>query len=320
MDYKEVNTKGGKTIVFCNFEELLKEFYGVKTMEEVETHVDGNGEYIIHCPFCKAEGHTKHKLYIKNDLTTGHCFVCCRAYVHVSDEIDVSYRVPGVFNNFGMPPTKFELDRLKDDPEWSLDKYKYEFDDFDQKGFDYLVGRHKYMEDLYKALDFRFVDGNVVIPFKFNDEVFYYQIRFSTKSGNIRYYLPKIKNKPPYVIDKGDETKHKILIVEGVFDAIAALIQAPEFTPIAVLGSSISDYQLSYIKEYTGYVDEIKVWMDDYEKSKNIVRKIKTSINYCPISIIKSNGPDPEEVMVSRMKRGLPLQWIKSELNKNNEE
>ena len=65
VDLKEVRRKNGEIVVFCNFEELLKDFYGVTTMDEVRTHLTNNDEYIIHCPFCKAEGHKKHKLYIQ---------------------------------------------------------------------------------------------------------------------------------------------------------------------------------------------------------------------------------------------------------------
>lgn len=92
VDYKEVKLKDGRVLVFCNFEELLKDFYGVSSMEEVEPHANSTGHYIIHCPFCRDSGHTKHKLYIKTDLTVGTCFVCNRAYIHVSDEVDTSLK------------------------------------------------------------------------------------------------------------------------------------------------------------------------------------------------------------------------------------
>lgn len=315
MELKEVSTKSGKTIVFCNFEELLKEAYNVKSMEEVKPYLTDNDEYIIHCPFCKAEGHTKHKLYIKGDLTTGHCFVCCRAYVNVTDEIDVSYTVTENLLNFGMQDNGFNLVKLED-PDWSIDRFKYEFDDFDQEGYDYLLTRHQYMSELYKVLNFRFIDGNAVIPFMKNGEVFYYQIKFSTPSSKIKYFLPRIEKKPPYIIERGEDCRHRLLIVEGVFDAIAALLQAPDYTPVAVLGSSITDYQINFIKDYSGYVDEIKIWMDETSISKKIESKLKTKIEYCPIEIIKSFGPDPEEVMKERMKQHRPLQWIKSKYKK----
>lgn len=303
MDYKEITKKDGTKLVFCNFEELLTEFYNVSSMTEVAPFVNSTGEYIIHCPFCKKAGHTKHKLYIKDDLTVGHCFVCCRNYVHITNEVNISYTVPKFSSFWGYQG--FELVRLTD-PTWTLDKYVNEFDDFSQVGFDYLMSRHGFMKDLYKVLDFKFWDGNIVMPFKYHGEVFYYQIRFSGNS-KIRYFFPPISAKPPYIIEHGNNKK--LLICEGIYDAIACLIMAPEYTPVAVLGSSISDYQIEFLREYIP--EEIRIFMDETSISVGIAKKLKQTIDYCPISIIKSNGEDPEENMKRRLKTGLDLQWIK---------
>jgi hypothetical protein len=317
MEYKEVRRNSDKRIfVFCNFEELLTDFYGVKTMEEVMPHAVNN-EFIIHCPFCKAEGHRKHKLYIKDDLTVGNCFVCGRAFVHVSDRVDTTYRPP---NNYGFK--FFQGDNIVklDDPLWSIDKFKYEFTDYDERGYQYLISRHGFMKDLYKILDIKFWDGNPVIPFFYKGEVIYYQIRF-TNPGKIKYFMPPISSKPPYIIERGEPYKHRIMIVEGIFDAIAALIQCPDYMPVAVLGSSISDYQIDFIRGYCDYISEIRIWMDETRISKGIANKLKGVIDYCPINIIKSDGPDPEEIMIQRLKKRLPVQWIKSDyVGVNNDE
>lgn len=296
MEFKEVKKKNGQVIVFCNFEELLKDAYGVKTMEEVKPFANDSGEYIIHCPFCRDEGHTKHKLYIKDDLTVGHCFVCTRTYVNVTDKIDVSFDIPDFLPNFGY--SGFNLVKLED-PIWTLDNYFNEFDSYDEKGVKYLASRHKYLLELYKLLDFKFVDGNVVMPFKYHGEIFYYQIRF-TGNSNIRYFFPPIAKKPPYIIEHGENKK--FIVVEGVYDAISCLITAPNYTPVAVLGSSISDYQIGFIREYVP--SEILVYMDDTKKSIGIARKLVTKIDYCPIRIIPSNGEDPEEMMKRKMSWG----------------
>ena len=293
VDYKEIKKKNGKVLVFCNFEELLKDFYKVSSMEEVEPFANSSGEDIIHCPFCKSEGHTKHKLYIKSDLTVGHCFVCTRDYVNITNEIDLSIKTPNFSNMFNCFSGKLNLVRLSD-PEWSLDKFKYEFDDFDQFGYNYLVNRNPYLSELYKTLEFKFMDGNIAMPFKYHGELFYYQIRF-TGNTKIRYYFPPISNKPPYIIEHGDNKR--FIIVEGVYDAVAALIQAPKFTPFAVLGSSISDYQLEFLREYAP-IEEILVYLDDTEKSRKVASKIRSVIDYCPINIIQSNGEDPEERLI----------------------
>ena len=204
----------------------------------------------------------------------------------------------------------FELVKLSD-PVWSLDKFETEFDAYDEKGIKYLDNRNPFMDELYKILKFKFFDGNIVIPFFRNGELIYYQIRF-TGNSSIKYYFPPISAKPIYCIERGEEFKHKIIIVEGVFDAIAALIQCPDYMPVAVLGSSISDYQIEYLRDYCKYLKEIRIWMDETKISIGIANKLKTVIDYCPINIIKSYGPDPEEVMIDRIQKNLPLQWIHS--------
>ena len=246
MEYKEVISKKGQVMIFCKFEDLLKDAYEVTIMEEVETHKNSNGEYICHCPFCKKAGHTKHKLYIKEDLTVGHCFVCTRAFINVTDSVEIQFPVPD-FENFGMNVGgKVNLVKLTD-PNWTLDKYFNEFDDYSEEGVEYLKNRHIYLGELYKPLGFKFMDGNVVMPFKYHDEIFYYQIRFSGNS-KLRYFFPPISAKPPYIIERGNNKK--FIICEGVYDAISLLIQAPNHTPFAVLGSNISDYQINFLREY----------------------------------------------------------------------
>ena len=248
------------------------------------------------------------KLYIKGDLTVGHCFVCTRNYVNVTDRIDTTIKFPEFISRFinfsGMP----EIVKLTD-PDWSIDNIEQDLVDYDKKGVDYLIGRHPLMEELYKVLDFKFLDGNVVMPFKYHGEVFYYQIRFT--EGKIRYFFPPISAKPPYIIEHGDNSR--FIICEGVFDAISLLIQAPDYTPCAVLGSSVSDYQIEFIREYAP--KEILIYMDETDISKRIASKLSKSIDYCPINIIPSNGEDPEECMIRKMKEGKELSWIKPQEN-----
>ena len=311
MDFKEITTKAGKRVVFCRLDELLMASYNANNMDEVKPHLNSQGEYIIHCPFCKAEGHKKHKLYIKEDLSEGHCFVCTRAFVNIREDVNVEVRDMDYLTKlFGHQ--KFEPVYLSD-PTWTLDRYRYEFDDYSEVGYNYLVGRHGFMKDLYKVLGFRFLDDNVVMPFFYHGDLFYYQIRF-TGNSKIRYYFPPISAKPPYIIERNDNKK--FIIVEGVYDAIAAMIMAPEYTPMAVLGSSISAYQLEFLREYTP--EDIIVYMDDTEKSTNIAKRLKGSGIFSTTHIIKSDGEDPEEKMKRILKNNGNLQWITTEKFNNN--
>lgn len=313
LEYKEIVKKNGKHLIFCSFEDLLKEAYGVSTMDQVEAvMVKSGSEIIAHCPWCKEEGHTKHKLYIKDDFTVGQCFVCGRVFCNVTSELKTEVIVPSSLSSFGSGPIKFELPEMKNE-EWTMDKYYYEFDDTSEVGMKYLLGRHGFFKDLAKALGFKFWNGNVVMPFFFRGEPYYYQIRFSGNS-KIRYFLPPVSQKSCYIIERSEEDiKHRILIVEGIYDAVAGLIQCPDFTPVAVLGSSISDYQIAQIREYSGYVTEILIWMDETSISKKIKKKVRSIIDYCPINIIYSKGEDPEEILKKKLKYGLELTQYRSE-------
>ena len=86
------------------------------------------------------------------------------------------------------------------------------------------------------------------------------------------------------------------------------MIQAPGYTPFAVLGSSISDYQIQFLREYVP--DEILIMMDETSISKKIFNKLISIVDYCPISIIRTYGEDPEEIMKKKIARGEPLDWI----------
>lgn len=315
MDYKEIKKKRtGETLIFCNFNDLLQELTGFSDKDEAIANSQTSGnEIITYCPFCKSEGYQKKKLYIKKDFTVGHCFHCTRSFIHVDNEVKVDYQVPGFLGGFLGWNGDITLPKLTD-IRWNLDNWMYDFDTTDEVGEKYLASRHGFLPEIAKLLDFKYNNGNIVIPFRYRGNVVYYQIRFSGKS-KIKYFFPPVENgmKMPYILDFG-EGKRRLIVCEGVFDAIALMIMAPDYLPIAVLGSSISDYQLGYLREYIP--EEIVVYMDETRISQKIVNKIKSQIDYCPIRIIPSGGEDPEENLISRIKRGKNLQWIRPQENK----
>lgn len=307
MDYKEIRKKDGKVIIFCDFEDLIKEATGYDIDDALENLPGNKNEIICHCPFCKVEGHTKHKLYIKRDLTVGNCFVCDRAFVHTTNDLRVDYNIPSFTNHFNYNITLPNFTKTG----WNLDTFNNDFEDNDTVGETYLSNRYPMLLDIARLLGFKYTNGNVVIPFRYKGNVVYYQIRFSNP-GKIKYFFPPVDNKIPYILDFG-EGKRRLIICEGVFDAISLLFQAPDYIPIAVLGSSISDYQINFLREYNPV--EILVMMDESEISNRIASRIKETIDYCPVKVIPTYGPDPEEILKSRMEQGKPLQWIKPQLN-----
>lgn len=293
MDYQELTKKDGRVIILCNFDELLMDFYGSKSMTEVQNYLKDNGEYIIKCPFCKAEGYTKDKLYIKGDLTVGHCFKCHRAFINVTDTIEYNIKTPSISRT-----RSFDLVKLNNE-NWNLDMYNNEFDDYDEIGEKYLASRHKYLPALAKVLGFKFYNHNVIMPFYFHGELIYYQMRFTNKNP-IRYFFPPISAKPIYSIELTDS--RDLIISEGIFDGISNLLMYPDKKPICILGSSVSDYQIEMIRTYNPR--SITVYMDETELSIKVTKKLQSVIDNVEYHLWKSDGTDPEEALKKRIKYG----------------
>ena len=68
--------------------------------------------------------------------------------INVTDNIELTVQSPN-YDNFGMNTGgKVDLVRLTD-PNWTLDKYFNEFDEYSEEGVNYLKGRHIYLGELY---------------------------------------------------------------------------------------------------------------------------------------------------------------------------
>lgn len=295
MEYQVLKRKNGQEVVLCNLEELLIDYYEVTSATQLHQYVNSSGEYSIKCPFCRDEGYEKEKLYIREDMKLGYCFKCTRAFSNVTDNITYDIRTPEFTTS-----EQFSLVKLSD-KNWTLDMYNNEFDDYDEIGYNYLINkRHKYMSELYKALRFKFNNHNVVMPFYFHGELIYYQIRF-TGPSKIKYFFPPITHKPIYSIEHGDNKK--LFVCEGIFDAISGMIMYPDRTPVAVLGSYVSDYQLEMIRTYCP--EDIIVFMDETSISKKVADKLITKLDYSNISIRPSDGQDPEELFKELIKKGV---------------
>ena len=284
MNYQELTKKDGRVIVLCNFNELLMDYYQVSSMTEVQGKIENNGEYIIQCPFCKSEGYIKKKLYVKGDLTVGHCFKCHRAFINVTDTIEYNIKSPVISLN-----NSFDLVKLNNE-NWTLDMYYNEFDESDEKGERYLYSRHRYLPALAKVLGFKFYNHNIIMPFFFHGELIYYQMRFTNKNP-IRYFFPPISHKPIYPLELSNSKD--IIICEGIYDACSCLLMYPDKMPIAILGSSVSNYQIDMIRTYNPR--SITVYMDDTKLSLGVLKKLQTVINNVDYHYKRSNGQDPEE-------------------------
>jgi hypothetical protein len=307
-EFQPVHSKEGKDYMFGELEAYLDDQISTRQYEETNDH------YIITCPICKKDhandpeyrnGYYNKKLYVKKDKTEGYCFVCHTGFINIGDEdeeIRTQVETPNPIQLLG----DFELTKLTD-KKWRLDLFEG-FDEYDEKGMEYLIKkRHSYMKKLAPILGIRYLYHNPVIPFYYHKELFYYQVRNVFGIHHAKYQNPPIENKPAYVIEHGDNKK--FIICEGTFDAISLLIQAPTYTPFAVLGSTITDYQVAMLRTYVP--EKILVYLDKTELSVKVAEKLRYWVNYADIGIIHSDGMDPEEKLKFLIAEERNVQWIK---------
>jgi len=308
FEFDHIVSRKGKDIMLGQLQDYLDDRIENSEYNETKDH------YICECPYCKTaylhdgsyDGpYTKYKLYIKKDKSTGFCFRCDQAFVNASNDEEVSFKIEVPEPELLLDD--FELVKLGNNGTWRLDMFE-DFDKFDEAGFGYLIHeRHGYFKKLAEVLNIRYSNHNPVIPFYFHGELIFYQFKLAFGKPSIKYFTPPISHKPPYIIEHG--TNKKFIICEGTFDAISLLIQAPDYTPFAVLGSTITDYQLAMLRTYVP--EKIIVYMDETELSKKVAGRIAPFINYADISIIQSSGEDPEERLKRLIANEQEVSWIK---------
>lgn len=300
VEFTEVYSKSkSKTYMIGDLTSYLTE-----QINSGDYNMTSKGEYLVECPYCRdaylidstySGEYLKRKLYIHPSKQFGNCFRCNRVFLSETEGEDAEESIKMNLPKFGTQSYgSFKPSKLSGE-HWNLDLF-YELPEESESGLNYLIGRHIYMSKLYKILKFRFLANNPVIPFFYKGEFIYYQVRYANHAhGKLPYFSPPIDNKPAYVIEHGDNKK--IMVCEGVFDAIGCMIMYPEYTPFALLGCSITDYQLSMLRSYVP--TDISVFCDETSLSRKVLDKILTKIDYANVNIIESDGEDPEE----RMKR-----------------
>jgi hypothetical protein len=294
----KIKSKKGNDIIIFDLESYGREQIQLGKYKET------NNDYKITCPYCinayledssYSGPYTEYKLYVYKDFHQGHCFRC--GQVFISNDISMNFRIP--YPDEGKGQLEFKLVKLNANP-WNLNFFNT-FSQYDEHGYRYLVEqRHKYFKDLYKELNIRFINHNPVIPFYYRGELIYYQIKMAFGGGKIPYFSPPIEHKPMYIIEGGENKR--FVICEGTFDAIACLKLYPDRTPCAILGSSITDYQIGMLRTYVP--EDMLVYMDTTELSNKVANRIRQCVNYADVEIIKSDGQDPEEKLKEKILQG----------------
>lgn len=160
-------------------------------------------------------------------------------------------------------------------------------DEFDPLTKKYLISR---CPPLYSDFDFHqygfyCLEDKAVIKFYKGNKEYFYQIRYvnPTKHGGHRYFIPSVEEeqgKPLYVTLGEYDPFKPTLLVEGIFTALVEKLLLLDYCNVlAVLGHSVSEYQLSMLKDWGQMNPQIFVHMDTIDYSKKVVKELKKHIH-----------------------------------------
>lgn len=279
-----------KNVYECDLESLCE------GASETDTH------YFLKCPICSEEGYHKKKLYIKKDFSIGWCFHCETVFkpMKVEDPEDIdSLQV-----NDG-----FRIDAAKSFRLVKLDSEKLSIPEYlSREDTELLDKRNPYLK-LIDYAGIKSVKYSLWIPYYINDELIYYQRRLKNPINGMKYYNPTISDKPLY-IPPGMKVTGKIIIVEGVFDALASIFLHADkiregYVPVALMGKTITPYQ-SWLLNSMAIIDEVIYQLDKTELSLKCHEKSGKQLNALFYQYVPSNGADPEELLRSNY----PIEYI----------
>lgn len=306
VDYEFLRVKDGHEVYSVSIEDLISP----------ENKRSKDLIYEV-CPVCKhrhelgIDGYyldpqyNKRKLGVFSSRNAARCNRC--GSIFIDDSGSMSIRIPELNFDLGVIRNSIEIVKLSD-----IDEILSKASDLDDKLFKILKARNPYLDPIklgFKTLRY-WHRPNILAPFYLMGTPVYYQLRFLDEDGP-KYFNPSIKKKPIY-IPKGCNFSRKIVICEGVYDAIACMSLYPDRMPVAIIGGDLTSYNINLIRKLIT-PEDVLVRMDTTEMGENIAKMINNSpIAYLSgdAEVVKidtddAKGIDPEEYLRSTL--GLPL-------------
>lgn len=144
--------------------------------------------------------------------------------------------------------------------------------------------------DLHYCYDGEYF-GRIIIPFRVEGRVVWFQARSFMSVAGPKYMNPKIRLKPIFNYDS--VSRDILIITEGPFDAMCIGDGA-----VAVCGSSITDFQLKMMKKriypYTTYRKIILCFDDDEAGIRGSLRHRKDLLDMCDdLFVVQGLESDP---------------------------
>lgn len=264
---------------------------------------ESHTHWIYFCPNCalkRGRPDRDGKLYYSFEKNVGYCFKCNTVFYPKVDEnklVDHEYNL--ALNNM--------INKLNDNNYPSPSEIKYDFQPLNLEAREYLKSRHMFLNILSNYLNLRLWNGTtmgIVTPFYIDNKIAKFQVRFNTEDHKKRYYTSpgeKLLYSPMKLFnDYKLKSEPTITLVEGTYDAIAAMILGYP-NPVAVLGSSLSHYQLYLLRKCL--VENAYVMMDDAEISYSLFKPLRKSVpSISHLKCVKYKEKDPEEILKRNLK------------------
>ena len=249
-------------------------------------------KFRIKCPYCE---HDKTPaLSVLRNFKVGLCYRCEKIFVN--DNTNSKLTVDSLYESFkDITPTGLDKNSLRIMNESIFSLYsKIDHNEFLEK-------RNPFVHD-WNYYGIRQGDDEVITPYYMFGEMVYFQIRRYNPRG---FYNPKEVNAPLYIPSDARSTPGlwyqdcPTVLVEGPFDAIAydcvRRSSKRKFNIAALGGKVMTPFRLELLKQLG--VSRILVNLDESKLSYDLKESIGTEFGRRNVTVIPSNGDDPEEVL-----------------------
>lgn len=278
--------------------------YEAVSLDSIEVAGHSATHTIYFCPFCEIKADqidTDGKLYFSEDKALGVCFRCNTVVFPTDEKFYAPDRLLQRSINKAINSLNHTIGHVEDPP-----KVAMSFGELTRDDIGYLRGRNPLIMSLLPILGLKSWESTrrgIVAPFIYKNYVGMFQVRYQDKLKPKYYTMPgfKLMYSPQHLFTNFKLRREStITICEGVYDAIALWILGYP-NPVAVLGSTITEYQALLLRKLMP--ENVIFAMDEWSISSAMRAEIRTQVpSVVGVRIENFNGLDPEEYLVNEIK------------------
>lgn len=278
--------------------------YETVNIDSLQLVKESGDEHVFLCPFCEEKVEkkdTEGKLFFNIVKRCGWCFRCETVIFEEQEEKPIS-SAPRLITGYTSLLSSFSEEKSVT----NLDPVAFQFPLLNEELLRYMENRNPFLPQLAEFLGLRgWVGKNlgIAVPFYVNNEIVSFQVRYVNRTDGAKYFTAP-SAKPPYSplqIFRPLEWKRQriISLAEGIYDAVSLMCMGYP-CPIAILGSSITGLQISFLRKLVPEI--VYLCFDKKEISFSVKEVLKDNLPSCQkYSIISSqwerlNG-DPEDFL-----------------------